>query len=206
MRAPAALVERAHGLVAAHRRAVLGLAGSPGSGKSSLAAALVAEVPGAVVLGMDGFHLANGALRRLGRTDRKGAPDTFDAAGFVATLRRVRAGEDVWAPVLDRRLDEAVAAAVLVPADAPLVLVEGNYLLLDDAPWDQVRPLLDECWFLDVARGVRERRLVARHERFGESPARARAHALGPDAANAARVETTAGRADLRVDLTAPLR
>lgn len=184
---------------------MLGLAGSPGSGKSSLAAALVAEVPGAVVLGMDGFHLANAELRRLDRAGRKGAPDTIDAAGFVATLRRVRAGEDVWVPVLDRRLDEAVAAAALVPADAPLVVVEGNYLLLPDAPWDQVRGLLDECWFLDVARGVRERRLVARHQRFGESAARARAHALGPDAANAARVEATAARADLRVDLTAPV-
>ncbi len=184
-------------------RALLGITGSPGSGKSSLATSLARELGPAqvAVVGMDGFHLANAELRRLGRTDRKGAPDTFDAHGFVALLRRL--GEPgphtVYAPVFDRAVDEAVAGALAVPTQVPLVVVEGNYLLLGVPPWDQVRPLLTECWFVQSSRGVRERRLIARHQRFGRPPAAARAHALGSDAANAELVEATAVRADLLV-------
>lgn len=203
----AALVVRAGNLAdAAVRRAgraLLGIAGAPGSGKTSLALALARELGDAraVVVGMDGFHLANRELRRLGRTDRKGAPDTFDADGFLALLLRLAtAGPDtVYAPFFDRAVDEAVAGAVVVAPGVPLVIVEGNYLLLDSEPWTRMRPLLTECWFVRQSRGVRERRLIARHQRFGESAARARAHALGSDAANAELVEPTATWADLLV-------
>ncbi len=203
----AALVVRAGNLadVAARRagRALLGIAGAPGSGKTSLALALARELGDAraVVVGMDGFHLANRELRRLGRTDRKGAPDTFDADGFLALLLRLATAgpATVYAPFFDRAVDEAVAGAVAVAPGVPLVIVEGNYLLLDSEPWTRMRPLLTECWFVRQPRGVRERRLIARHQRFGESAARARAHALGSDAANAELVEPTATWADLLV-------
>lgn len=195
-----ALVVRAAALAGSGGRALLGIAGAPGAGKSTLAAALVAALgEQAVVVGMDGFHLAGVQLRRLGRADRKGAPDTFDAHGFVALLERLShpGPATVYAPAFERALDEAVAGAVAVPRDVALVVVEGNYLLLDTPPWDRVCPLLTECWFVELPRGVRERRLIARHERFGASPARARVHALGSDAAHAALVAPTAARADL---------
>lgn len=201
-----ALVARASALAdgagSGSGRALLGIAGAPGAGKSTLAAALASALGDrSVVVGMDGFHLAGAELRRLGRVDRKGAPDTFDAHGFVALLERLAhpGPVTVYAPAFDRALEEAVAGAVAVPSGVPLVVVEGNYLLLETSPWSQVRPLLTEAWFVQLSRGVRERRLIARHERFGASPTRARAHALGSDAANAALVTRTAARADLVV-------
>ena len=197
-----ALLGRAVGLAdaAGAGRALLGIAGAPGAGKSTLAAALARALGDrAVVVGMDGFHLAGAELRRLGRADRKGAPDTFDAHGFVTLLGRLAhpGPATVYAPWFDRALDEAVAGAVAEPRVVPLVVVEGSYLLLGTEPWAQVRPLLAEAWFLQPPRGVRERRLIARHERFGATPTRARAHALGSDAANAELVAPTAARADL---------
>jgi pantothenate kinase len=201
-----ALVARASALAdaagAGSGRALLGIAGAPGAGKSTVAAALASALGDrAVVVGMDGFHLAGAELRRLGRADRKGAPDTFDGHGFVVLLERLaRPGPaTVHAPVFDRVLDEAVAGAVAVPPGVPLVIVDGSYLLLEADPWSRVRPLLTEAWFVRLPRGVRERRLIARHEHFGASAARARAHALGSDAANAELVAPTASRADLVV-------
>jgi pantothenate kinase len=201
-----ALVARASALAdsagAGPGRALLGIAGAPGAGKSTLAAAL-ADALGdrAVVVGMDGFHLAGAELRRLGRADRKGAPDTFDGHGFVVLLERLarRGAATVHAPVFDRVLDEALAGAIAVPPEVPLVIVDGSYLLLEADPWSRVRPLLTEAWFVRLPRGERERRLIARHEHFGAPAARARAHALGSDAANAELVAPTASRADLVV-------
>ncbi|MEE1619323.1 nucleoside/nucleotide kinase family protein [Brachybacterium sp. J153] len=182
-------------------RRLLGLAGAPGAGKSTLAARLVAELgEQAVLVPMDGFHLADVALERLGRRDRKGAPDTFDAAGYVALLQRLRSARPqdppVWAPMFERDLEQPLAGALEVPASVPLVITEGNYLLLDDGPFAQVRTLLDACWFVEVDEGLRHARLIARHERFGKPPAAARDWALGPDEANARRVAATRSRAD----------
>jgi pantothenate kinase len=193
------LLDRARGLARGPRR-ILGLAGAPGSGKSTLADRLVRALsPAAVLVPMDGFHLAEAELRRLGRRDRKGAPDTFDAAGYVALLRRLReAGPDpVYAPVFDRHLEEAVAGSVRVGPETPLVVTEGNYLLLDQGPWAAVRPLLDEVWFVEVDDGLRLERLIRRHVAHGHAPAAARAWALGPDGANARLVAGTRARADL---------
>jgi pantothenate kinase len=185
---------------------LLGVTGPPGAGKSTLAAALVEAVPGSVLVGMDGFHLAHATLEAMGRVDRKGAPDTFDAAGYVALLRRVRGlgpgAETVWAPQFHRDLEDAVAGAVPVTAQARLVVTEGNYLLLDDPPWDQVRPLLDECWFVDVPEDLRRARLQARHERYGRTREQARERTLGSDERNAVLVAASRCRADRRVDGT----
>ncbi|MEE1651454.1 nucleoside/nucleotide kinase family protein [Brachybacterium sp. J144] len=182
-------------------RRLLGLAGAPGAGKSTLAARLVAALgEQAVLVPMDGFHLADVALERLGRRDRKGAPDTFDAAGYVALLQRLRSARPqdppVWAPMFERDLEQPLAGALEVPAAVPLVITEGNYLLLDEGPFAQVRGLLDACWFVEVDEELRHERLIARHEQFGKPPAAARDWALGPDEANARRVAATRCRAD----------
>ncbi|WP_279538279.1 nucleoside/nucleotide kinase family protein [Labedaea rhizosphaerae] len=190
------LLERVAGMGGGRR--IVGICGPPGAGKSTLAARLAARTP-AITVPMDGFHLANAELDRLGRRARKGAPDTFDAHGYVHLLRRLRAQDEptVYAPEFDRDLDEPVAGAIPVPRDARLVITEGNYLLLDTAPWAAIRPLLDEVWYLDPDDGERVAWLIARHRSFGESPAQARVHALGSDQRNAELVAGTRARADL---------
>ncbi|WP_275432024.1 MULTISPECIES: nucleoside/nucleotide kinase family protein [unclassified Streptomyces] len=200
----AELVARAGRLAVAGRRRILGIAGPPGAGKSTLAARLaVALGPGtAVVVPMDGFHLAGAELARLGLADRKGAPDTFDAAGYVALLRRLRSpdGATVYAPAFDRSLEEPVAGSVPVAPAVPLVITEGNYLLHDAGAWAAVRPLLDEAWYLAPDEALRVGRLVDRHVRHGKDPSSARAWVARSDEANARLIAPGAGRADLVVD------
>jgi pantothenate kinase len=198
------LIERARGLVDPGTRRILGITGAPGSGKSTLASTLAAALgPQAVLVPMDGFHLANEQLVRLGSRDRKGAADTFDAAGYVALLRRLRDPAEllVYAPEFRREIEEPIACAIPVSRDVPLVVTEGNYLLVDDDPWSAVRPLLDEVWFLDPGEDVRIERLVARHVEYGKPLAAARAWSLGTDQRNAELVNGTRDRADLIVRL-----
>jgi pantothenate kinase len=154
----------------------------------------------AVLVPMDGFHLADSELERLGRSARKGAPDTFDAAGFVHLLRRLhdRTDDVVYAPLFRREHELAEAGALAVPRDVPLVVTEGNYLL-GDGPFAPVRPLLDEAWYLEVDPAVRRERLLARHVAHGRSPDAARAWVDGTDEPNAELVATTRDRADLVV-------
>ena len=188
-------------------RRLLGIAGAPGAGKSTLAERLV-EALGerAVLVPMDGFHLADAALERLGRLTRKGAPDTFDAGGYVALLQRLRTQRPgdapVWAPMFERELEQPLAGAIEVRAEVPLVITEGNYLLLEDGPFAQVRTMLDACWFVEVPEELRRERLIARHERFGKPPRAARDWALGPDEDNARLVAATRDRADVVVGVS----
>ena len=188
-------------------RRLLGIAGAPGAGKSTLTAQLARELPAGscAVVPMDGFHLADAALERLGRAERKGAPDTFDAAGYVALLQRLRTTRPtdppVWAPMFERDLEQPLAGAIEVPADVPLVITEGNYLLCGEGPWAQVRLLLDARWFVEVPEALRHERLISRHERFGKPPRAARDWALGPDESNARLVAATRDRADAVVSL-----
>ncbi len=181
-------------------RVILGIVGPPGAGKSSIAAALAAELgPAAVAVPMDGFHYSNAVLRALGRASRKGAPDTFDVDGYVTLLERLRRddGRTVYAPGFDRRLEEPIAGDLAVPASARIVITEGNYLLLPAPGWDQVRPLLDEAWYVDVDQALRLQRLIRRHQEFGKDEAAARAWATGPDEANARLIAVTRAAADL---------
>ncbi len=196
---PADTLARIDTLLAGGRRRLLGLVGAPGSGKSTLAQALLHSLPGrAQVVPMDGFHLANVELRRLGRADRKGAPDTFDGAGYVALLRRLREqreDEIVYAPEFRREIEEPIAGAIAVLPETRLVITEGNYLLLDDGPWAGAASLLDEIWYVDVDDVLRRERLVRRHEQFGRSRAEALAWVEQTDEPNARRIAATRGRA-----------
>jgi pantothenate kinase len=206
------LVDRARGLVTGGRRAVLGITGAPAAGKTTLAAELVTALasrppagltPGAWVahVPMDGFHLADVELDRLGRRDRKGAPDTFDALGYAALLRRLHedADEMIYAPGFERVIEQPIAGAIPVPRDARLIISEGNYLLLDEPPWAAVRPLCTEVWYVDLDRTERLRRLVERHVRFGKDRAAAVGWATGTDERNATVVAATRAAADLVV-------
>lgn len=203
------LAARARGLVADGERRVLGITGPPGSGKTTLAVELVRRLcdpedglgPGrAAHLPMDGFHLADVQLDRLGLRDRKGAPPTFDVDGYVAALDRVLRTTDrpVYAPGFERELEQPVAAAVAIAPEARLVVTEGNYLLLQYDKWKRVRVVLDEAWFLMIDEDLRVARLIDRHVRYGRSVEEARERVLhGTDHVNALMVNASKSAADL---------
>jgi pantothenate kinase len=204
------LADRARGLVDGSRRVILGVTGPPGAGKTTMVEGLLDLLRGTPPAGlpaddwvahlpMDGFHLADIELERLGSSQRKGAPDTFDAAGYLSILRRIR--EDtpgvVYAPAFERILEQPVAASIPIPSAARLVVTEGNYLLLPEGDWPQIRATLDEVWYLDLDDQERTRRLIDRHVEFGKDAAYATAWVNGTDQANAELVISTKARADL---------
>jgi pantothenate kinase len=198
------LLDRARALADRPGRTILGITGPPGAGKSTLAEKLREELGAAAAyVPLDGFHLAHQLLIEQGLVDRKGAPDTFDAGGYVALLRRLRdpAEGAVYAPRFDRDIEDSIANAIGVPRDVPLVITEGNYLLLRSGPWAQLPDLLDEVWYVDLAEDIRLRRLIARHMEFGRDRAEAQDRATGSDQRNAVLIEAGRDYASLVVSV-----
>ncbi|MGF0312127.1 nucleoside/nucleotide kinase family protein [Rhodococcus sp. IEGM1428] len=202
------LVELAGRLAVAGERHILGLTGAPGAGKSTVAQQLVDALgpERAVLVPMDGFHLANEVLIDLGRLDRKGAHDTFDDGGYarlIAAIHDQRPGDPiVYAPRFRREIEESIGSAIPVPSTVPLVVTEGNYLLMESDAWPAARSMIDEVWFLAPHTRVRHERLVARHEAYGKSHEDAEFWALGSDERNAELIGSTAVRADRILRLT----
>jgi pantothenate kinase len=180
-------------------RFLIGIVGKPGAGKSTLSAYLLEELRSSevTVVPMDGYHLSNAVLQELGRADRKGAPDTFDIAGFAYLLQRIRNEKsvDVYYPVFDRSIEESIAAQGVVTKETKVVIVEGNYLLHDSGGWEEIAELLDELWFIDVDDEKRLERLIARHIAYGKSSADAQSWSRGSDEVNARTIATGRSRA-----------
>lgn len=200
---PATLLERVEALAASPARSVLGITGAPGAGKSTLAAALIGHLNRhsevAVLVPMDGFHLADVELARLGRAERKGAIDTFDGHGYLALLRRIRSeGQHVvYAPGFERTLEQPISGTIPVLPQHRLVITEGNYLLVDQEPWREVRSELAQVWYCQTPAQLRHRRLLDRHIRFGKDPEHAAQWIRAVDEPNAELVESVRGSADL---------
>ena len=202
------LVELARKLAVPGERRILGLTGAPGAGKSTVAQQLVDALGPelAVLVPMDGFHLANEVLIELGRLDRKGAHDTFDDGGYARLIAAVHdqqpGGPLVYAPRFRREIEESIGSSIPVPSTVPLVITEGNYLLMESDAWPAARAMIDEVWFLAPHTRVRHERLVARHEAYGKSHEDAEFWALGSDERNAEVIGSTARRADRILRLT----
>lgn len=181
-------------------RVLIGIAGPPGSGKSTLASKLAARLgPQAAVLPMDGYHLDNATLEKRGLLHRKGAPQTFDSAGFVQLVRALRDHDSVSYPTFNREMDRTVPDGGRIDGATRIVLIEGNYLLLQSPPWSDLKALFDLTVFLDVPRDVLKSRLVTRWRDHGLSATQAEARAEGNDLKNMERVQTASARADFVV-------
>ena len=195
---PAQLAATIRAKAQAQGRFLTALAGPPGAGKSTLAAELVAALgQGAKAVPMDGFHYDDAVLIARGARARKGAPDTFDVAGFRHLLTRLRTEDEVAIPLFDRDLEISRAGADIVGPDDRILIVEGNYLLLNEAPWPDLAPLFDLTVWIDVPEAELDRRLMVRWAHYGKTPDQARAWIDGNDMPNIRRVVAGSCPADL---------
>lgn len=192
-------------LSGSNERVLIGIIGKPGAGKSTLSKFLMSKLPKQLVtvVPMDGYHLSNKVLKDLKRADRKGAPDTFDVAGFASLVKRIRSEQtqNIYYPIFDRAIEESIAAQGVVTSDTRVVIIEGNYLLHDAGGWEDIKDLLDESWMVDVDDDKRIARLISRHIAYGKEPEAAKAWAKGTDEANAQLIERGRSRADFVVQI-----
>ena len=199
----AALARIQNHLENSSERVLIGIIGKPGAGKSTLSKFLMAKLPKefVTVVPMDGYHLSNKVLKDLKRADRKGAPDTFDVAGFISLVKRIRSEQtqNIYYPIFDRAIEESIAAQGVVTSVTKVVINEGNYLLHDDGGWEVCNDLLDESWMVDVDDDKRISRLISRHIAYGKDPEAAKAWAKGTDEVNAKLIERGRNRADFVV-------
>ncbi len=199
----AALARIQNHLKNSSERVLIGIIGKPGAGKSTLSKFLMAKLPKefVTVVPMDGYHLSNKVLKDLKRADRKGAPDTFDVAGFISLVKRIRTEQtqNIYYPIFDRAIEESIAAQGVVTSATKVVIIEGNYLLHDDGGWEVCNDLLDESWIVDVDDDKRISRLISRHIAYGKDPEAAKAWAKGTDEVNAKLIERGRNRADFVV-------
>lgn len=186
-------------------RRILGIVGLPGAGKSTIADYIKRQLGDRVALvPMDGFHLANNQLQRLGRAQRKGAPDTFDILGYQSLLLRIKSAktdETIYAPAFHREIESSIAGEIAIEHKVKLIVTEGNYLLSKHHGWQVIAPLLDECWFVEVDEQQRLRQLIARHIYFGRTPEAAQAWVTQTDQVNAQIVRETADLATRHISL-----
>ena len=192
-------------LAGSSERVLIGIIGKPGAGKSTLSKFLMSKLSKELVtvVPMDGYHLSNKVLKELKRADRKGAPDTFDVAGFASLIKRIRSEQtqNIYYPIFDRAIEESIAAQGVVTSATRVIIIEGNYLLHDAGGWEAVKELLDESWMVDVDDDKRIARLISRHIAYGKEPEAAKAWAKGTDEANAQLIERGRARADFVVQI-----
>jgi len=200
--AKAIVVDRA----ASSTRTLIGIIGKPGGGKSTLSKYLLKGMDPTLVsvVPMDGFHLSNKVLKELGRSDRKGAPDTFDVKGFTTLIERIKLDsvDPIYYPIFDRSIEESIAAQGVVYPSTRVVIVEGNYLMHDRDGWQEISPLLDQSWYAFLDEDIRISRLISRHIAFGKDPESAKAWAKGSDQANAELIETGVERCEQQFQLS----
>jgi pantothenate kinase len=191
------------GRVAESKRTIIGIIGKPGGGKSTLSKYLLKGMDPTLVsvVPMDGFHLSNKVLKELGRSDRKGAQDTFDVKGFTSLISRIKSdgADPIYYPVFDRSIEESIAAQGVVYPSTRVVIVEGNYLMHDKDGWQEISPLLDQSWYVFLDEDLRISRLISRHIAFGKDPESAKAWAKGSDQVNAELIEIGVGRCDFLI-------
>lgn len=186
-------------------RTMIGIVGKPGAGKSTVVTEIQKQFSAeeVAIIPMDGYHLSNEELIKLGRRERKGAPDTFDVEGFISLITRVRneIDKDHTFPIFHREIEASKADEGIVLRNTKVIVIEGNYLFSEEHNWSEVFPLLDQSWFIEIDDEIRMQRLITRHIKYGKTPQEAEEWSRGSDEENAKFIAKTASRAERIIKL-----